>query len=100
MENITKNDIINIVTKRTGERKDLAVKMVNETFSVIRDIICNADPEVRINIRDFGTFEVLKTKGRSNARNPMTNEPVIVKPHRRAHFVAGQFIKDFLKKPL
>jgi nucleoid DNA-binding protein len=100
MKNITKNQIIDQVSKRTGERKDLTIKMVNETFTVIREMICSADPEIRINIRDFGTIEVLKTKGRANARNPQTNEPVEVAPHRRTHFIAGQVIRDFLKRPL
>ena len=100
MKNITKTQIIDKVSKRTGERKDLTMKMVHETFTVIREMICSADPEIRINIRDFGTIEVLKTKGRTNARNPQTNEPVKVEPHRRTHFIAGQVIRDFLKRPL
>jgi integration host factor subunit beta len=100
MNQISKNDIITQVAKRTGEKKDLVIKMVNETFTILREAICSADPELRVQIRDFGSFEVKKTKARSNARNPRTNEILITFPRRRTRFIPGKFIKDFLQRPI
>lgn len=99
MKHITKNDIIKLVSKRTGGKKDLTAKIVNETFTTLRELMCAADPEIRISIRDFGSFEVKGTKGRKNARNPRTNESVTVGPRRRTHFIPGKYLKDSLKRP-
>ena len=99
MDNATKNDIINEVAKRTGERKETAAKMVNETFTVLRELICSTDSEIRVGIRDFGTFEVKKTSA-TQARNPRTNEKIDIQPRKRVHFIPGIYMKEILRRPL
>lgn len=59
-----------------------------------------ADPERRIELRDFGVFEVKKTKAKPKARNPRTNETVFIPSRRKTHFKPGKRIKEVLQTPL
>jgi integration host factor subunit beta len=59
-----------------------------------------ADPDVRIELRDFGVFEVKRTKARTMARNPRTNEPVFVPSRRKTHFRASKRMREALQQPL
>ena len=59
-----------------------------------------ADPEIRIELRDFGVLEVKKTRAKPKARNPKTNETVFVPSHRKTHFKPGKRLKKLLRMPL
>jgi integration host factor subunit beta len=97
---ITKKD----VSKRTaiiiGDKISSTEKIVDGVFQAIRDFISEANPEVRIEIRGFGVFEVKKTKAKPKARNPRTGEIIFVPAHRKTHFRAGKLLQDVLKIPL
>ena len=97
---MTKKD----VTKRTAELIHEQVyhvePVVNAIFESMREFMMNANPEVRIEIRDFGVFEVKKTKAKPKARNPKTGEIIFVKPRRKTHFKPGKLLKNVLKTPL
>jgi len=98
MKRVNKSDIIDLVSERTGEKKDLSAKMVNETLTAIRSLMCSGDPEVRISIHDFGTFEIKKTRVRKNAGNHLTNESVEVPSRRRPTFTPGKYLNDAFKE--
>lgn len=97
---------------RTFNRKDIELKIedkltgkqltskiiVDAFFSSMRELIMEANPVNRIEIRDFGVFEVKKTKPKPKARNIRTGEFVFVPGRRKIHFKAGKILKDFLKK--
>ena len=100
---------------RTLTRKDVARKLseklnlpiykcepwVKEVIEALGDLMIEeARPEVRIELRGFGVFEVKKTKAKPKARNPRTNETVPVPPHRKTHFKPSKRLKAELKKPL
>lgn len=59
-----------------------------------------ADPDVRIELRDFGVFEVKKTRAKPKARNPKTNETVFIPSRRKTHFKPSKRIKAVLQQPL
>ena len=75
-------------------------KVVDAVFQALREFMSEASPEVRIEIRDFGVFEVKTTKAKPKARNPKTGEIVYVPPRRKTHFKPGKLLKEELKKPL
>ena len=52
----------------------------------------------KVELRNFGVFEIKPAKAKPRARNPKTNEEVFVPPHRKIHFKAGKKIKAELKK--
>ncbi len=100
MDTVTKKDVAKRVAKKLGEKVYTAEKFVDSVFTVLREILSEADPEVRIEIRDFGVFEVKKTRPKPKARNPRTGEIIYVPARRKTHFKAGKLLKDVLKVPL
>jgi len=100
MMTITKKDVTKRTAKLVGERIYVAEKIVDGVFTALRQFMAEADPEVRIEIRDFGVFEVKKTKPKPKARNPKTGEIIYVPARRKTHFKAGKLLKEVLKQPL
>ena len=92
------------VARRTAEIADtkifLTTKIVDGVFQALREFMIEADPEIRIEIRDFGVLEVKKAKAKPKARNPKTGEIIYVPAHRKTHFKAGKLLKEAMKKPL
>ena len=97
---ITKKDVAKRTAKIVGEKIYLAERIVEGVFISLREFMAEADPEVRIEIRDFGVFEVKTTKPKPKARNPKTGEIIYVPARRKTHFTAGKLLKDVLKTPL
>jgi len=95
---ITKKDVAKRTAKIVGEKIYFTEKIVDGVFTALRQIMSEANPEVRIEIRDFGVFEVKKTKAKPKARNPKTGEIIYVPAHRKTHFKAGKKLKDVLKR--
>ncbi len=95
-----KKDIAAQVAARTGARIGEAHRWVNEVIEVMGDMLIDADPEVRIELRGFGVFEVKRTRPKPNARNPKTNEIVYIPGRRKTHFRPGKRIRDRLQQPL
>jgi integration host factor subunit beta len=100
MRTFIKKDVVERVASRSQERPDTVAKVVNDTFTVLREIMSGNEPELRIEIRDFGVFEVKKTKPKPKARNPKTNEIIYVAARRKTHFKPGKLLKESLKTPL
>ena len=100
MKTYIKKDIVERVMERTGYKQPEVARTVDALFTELREIMANAIPECRIEIRDFGVFEVKRTKAKPKARNPKTNEIVYVPPRRKTHFKPGKLLKEALRQPL
>jgi integration host factor subunit beta len=100
MRTFIKKDVVERVAQKGSERPDTVAKIVNEVFTTLREIMAEADDECRIEVRDFGVFEVKKTKPKPKARNPKTNEVIYVAARRKTHFKPGKLLKEALKKPI
>jgi integration host factor subunit beta len=100
METVTKKDVAKKVAEYMDEKFYTTEKFVDATFAVLRNILMEAESEIRIEIRDFGVFEVKTTKPKPKARNPRTGEIIYVPARRKTHFKAGKMLKDVLKTPL
>jgi len=96
----TKKDVANEVAKTINMSAYASQKIVHEVFQTLSDMMLSADPAVRIEIRNFGVFEVKPTKAKPRARNPRTNEEIYVPPHRKTHFKQGKILREQFKKPL
>lgn len=72
LETATKED----VARRVADMRDCplyeAKKQVRSVLTALGDLMIEADPERRIELRNFGVFEVKKTKAKPTARNPQT----------------------------
>lgn len=96
----TKRDVIRKVAEKMDEPMVKAEPWVENVITSLRDIMMDADPTCRIELRDFGVFEVKKTKAKPKARNPKTNEVIYVPEHRKTHFKPSKYMKEFLRQPL
>ncbi|MBT6871506.1 MAG: integration host factor subunit beta [Candidatus Marinimicrobia bacterium] len=73
----------------------LAVDSVLETMC---GMLTEDQSNIRIELRNFGVFEVKPTKAKPRARNPRTNEEVYVPPRRKVHFKPGKIIREVLQQ--
>jgi integration host factor subunit beta len=97
---LTKKDVARRVAELSGEPIYKSEPWVTNTITAIRELMLEADPEVRIELRDFGVFEVKKTKAKPKARNPKTNETVFIPSRRKTHFKPSKRVKEELQQPL
>jgi len=96
----TRRDIeLRLDDKLIGKR--LTQKLiVDSLFESIRELLMEADPVARIEIRDFGVFEIKKTKPKPKARNFKTGEFIFVKKKKKTHFKPGKLLREYLKKDI
>ena len=97
---LTKKDVARAVSASTGEPLYQCEPWVQATIEALRTLMADADPEVRIELRDFGVFEVKKTRAKPKARNPKTNETVFIPARRKTHFKPGKKLREHLQRPL
>ncbi|MBE0644712.1 MAG: integration host factor subunit beta [Bacteroidetes bacterium] len=100
MPTLTRKDIARNVADQLTIKVQDADHIVDTVLSSIRELLMNADPEVRLEVRDFGVFEIKLTKAKPRARNPKTGDKVYVPPRRKTHFKPSKLLKAFLTTPL
>jgi integration host factor subunit beta len=100
MRTVTKKDIAVRTALKVDGKVYHVEKIINSVFDALSEFMKEADPGIRIEIRDFGVFEVKITKAKPKARNPKTGEIIYVPARKKTHFKAGKLLKDTLKKPL
>lgn len=96
----TKRDIVKRVATQTNSSYDQTAAYVDEIFSTMREMMSKNHDNIRIEVRNFGVFEVKPTKAKPRARNPRTNEEVFVPAHKKSHFKPGKILKQQLKQPI
>ena len=97
---LTKKDVARRVAELRNEPIYKSEPWVTDVITALRELMLDADPEVRIELRDFGVFEVKKTKAKPKARNPKTNETVFIPSRRKTHFKPSKRVKQELQQPL
>ena len=94
----TKKDIIRKVSNNLNVSKDEIKVILEAILETISEIICEEEYLSRIEIRNFGVFDVRLTKAKPKARNPRTNEEIYVPPRKKVHYKPGKSIKKILNK--
>lgn len=97
---LTKKDVARRVSELMSQPIYKCEPWVGAVMDSIGQLMMEADPEVRIELRDFGVFEVKKTRAKPKARNPKTNETVFIPSRRKTHFKPSKRIKAVLQQPL
>ena len=97
---LTKKDVARRVSEPMNEPIYKCEPWVASVIDSIGEMMMAADPDVRIELRDFGVFEVKKTRAKPKARNPKTNETVFIPSRRKTHFKPSKKIKAVLQQPL
>ena len=92
---MTKKDIIDIVSKKTGYKKNHTKEIIEKVFWVFMDRLAQ---DRRMEIRNFGVFRVKKTPQRVG-RNPVTKEVADVPARNIVQFKAGKMMKAWVNNP-
>ena len=87
---MTKNDMVIEIAKKTKLRQIDIKRVVQETLDGIIEVLVT---EGRIELRNFGVFEVRERKPRK-ARNPRTGKEVDVAAKRVATFKPGKMMEE------
>lgn len=90
MATITKKELIERITERSGVNR-VAVKKTVQEF--LDQIIAELKKGNRLEFRDFGVFEV-KSRAARLAQNPKTLARVPVPPKRTVKFKAGRLMRE------
>lgn len=91
---INKNDLITLVSSRSGKTKKDAAAIVNATLEVISDELIAGN---KVQFIGFGTIEVRQTKARKII-NPQTGEQMTIPERKIAAFRTGAVLKTRLNQ--
>lgn len=87
---MTKNDMVIEIAKKTNVEQQKVKQIVQLTLDSIVEILST---EQRIELRNFGVFEVRTRKARK-ARNPRTGAEVMVPAKQVVTFKAGKVMEE------
>lgn len=87
---MTKNDMVIEIAKKTNVEQQKVKQIVQLTLDSIVEILTS---EKRIELRNFGVFEVRTRKARK-ARNPRTGAEVMVPSKQVVTFKAGKIMEE------
>jgi DNA-binding protein HU-beta len=91
---MNKQDIISDVAKRTAGTKKEAESYIEAFIDSITDSLANGNKVV---LRNFGTFDILKTKERRGV-NPQTGESIMIPAKIKPKFTAGTGLREVVNK--
>jgi len=91
---VTKKEIVKQISERIGLTQLKTKEIVQQTFDAIVETLLEAG---RIELRNFGVFEVKMRKARK-ARNPRTGERVDVAPKKVVTFKPGKEMEERVRK--
>lgn len=91
---MTKKEIVKQISDRIGLTQLQTKEIVQLTFDAIIDTLIE---DSRIELRNFGVFQVKKRKARK-ARNPRTGEKVNVPPKNVVTFKPGKEMEELVRK--
>jgi len=95
MGRVTKKDIIDIVSRQTGYKKNHTKDIVEKVLQVFMERLSE---DRRMEIRNFGVFKVKRTPRRIG-RNPVTKEVADVPARNIVQFKAGKLMKEWVNNP-
>ncbi len=87
---MTKKEIVKQISEKLGMTQLKTKEIVQQTFDAIVETLL---AEERIELRNFGVFEVKRRKARK-ARNPRTGERVDVEPKYVVTFKPGKEMEE------
>ncbi len=91
-------DIVRSVAGKLNIPEVRMKQILDSVFESMTEMLTLPQSRTRIELRNFGVFEVKPTKAKPRARNPRTNEEVYVPPHRKIHFKPGKLIREVIQQ--
>ncbi len=90
---MTKQDLIELVSRRCDVTKLSAREMVETVFAGIQESLAKGE---RVSLVGFGAFEVRERAPRKG-RNPKTGETMPIEASRTPFFLPSQHLRDVVK---
>tara|TARA_Y100001970_G_C13868144_1_gene667602 strand:- start:82 stop:402 length:321 start_codon:yes stop_codon:yes gene_type:complete len=97
-KNYTREDIIKRAADKLNFSHDEMKIILDATLDTMAEMLSEERSNTRIELRNFGIFEVKPTLAKPRARNPKTNEEVYVPPRRKISFRPGKIIRQELQQ--
>src|SRR5437773_2731715 len=94
MGSVTKKEIVKQISDRIGLTQLKTKEIVQQTFDAIVETLIR---DGRIELRNFGVFEVKRRKARK-ARNPRTGDRVDVPPKNVVTFKPGKRMEELVSR--
>lgn len=91
---MTKNELINVISDKTGCTKKDAASAVEATFSAILDALKNGE---KVALTGFGTFEI-RERAERNCINPRTKEQTVCPACKAPAFKPGKTLREAVNK--
>ena len=92
---MTKAELVEEVSEKTGLPKKQAEIVVNTVFESIVDTLKTGE---KIELRGFGSFRIRQRDSRTG-RNPKTGDKVDVPAKRIPYFKPGKELRELLNQP-
>ena len=93
----TKKNLVDKVAYKLNMNYDESKIITDCVLESFQEFFTNTSGKNRVEIRNFGIFNILLKKERTNARNPRTKESVIIPERKKIVFKPGKKIKEILK---
>ena len=91
---MTKSEVVNEISKKTGVDKAEALKCVEAFMEVVKESLTN---EENVYLRGFGSF-ILKKRAQKTARNISKNTTIVVPEHNSPAFKPAKTFAADVKK--
>ena len=91
-----RENLINKISFKLNMNKNESKIILDCVLESLQELFLTNNKTSRIELRNFGVFDIRLTKERSNARNPKTKENVIIPERKKIVFKVGKKIKDKL----
>jgi|TARA_Y100000389_G_scaffold188687_1_gene211548 integration host factor subunit alpha len=90
-KNFTKNDLIKLLSIKTGFSKNISKKLIDDLlYILIQNLL-----EGKLVLKNFGVFKIIKKKKRIG-RNPKTKEEFIINARKSLTFLPSKQMSDLL----
>lgn len=89
-----KTEIIDSISKKTGNTKVAAEGMLNAFVDTIIEAVKKGQD---VSLIGFGSFKVVKTKAKTG-RNPRTGKEIKIPAGKKVKFTIGKTLKESVKK--
>jgi integration host factor subunit alpha len=91
-DNISKEKLINSLSKKTGYSLSLSKKIINDLIK----IIIQHTQKGNLNLKNLGSFKIIHKKERIG-RNPKTKEEFVISSRNAISFTPAKKISDKIK---
>ena len=91
-----RENMINKISYKLNMNKDESKIILDCVLDSFSELFLADDNMSRIELRNFGVFDVRITKERSNARNPKTKESIIIPKRKKIVFKPSKKIKNII----